>query len=86
MTLHTAEWAGFKGKKNGKLLSAAETAGYDALLTVDQGLPREFDRSAKKLAVIVIQSPTNQIEDLLPFVEKILGVLESIQPGAKITI
>ena len=23
---HTAEWAGFKGKKNGELLSAAETA------------------------------------------------------------
>jgi len=33
---HSAEWAGLKGKKNGKLLQAAEGAGYQVLLTVDQ--------------------------------------------------
>jgi hypothetical protein len=33
---HTAQWAGLKGKKNGELLRAAEVAGYDVLLTVDQ--------------------------------------------------
>lgn len=26
--VHTAEWAGFKSLKNGKLLEEAETAGY----------------------------------------------------------
>ena len=83
---HTAEWAGFKGKKNGELLSAAEMAGYDALLTVDQGIPREFDQSSKKLAIVVIRSPTNQIEDLLPFVERILNALESIRPGEMISV
>jgi hypothetical protein len=35
---HTVQWAGLKGKKNGELLRAAELAGYDVLLTVDQGL------------------------------------------------
>lgn len=83
---HTAEWAGFKGKKNGELLSAAETAGYYALLTVDQGIPRELDRSTKKLSIIVIRSPTNQIEDLLPFVERVLSALESIRPGEVISV
>jgi predicted nuclease of predicted toxin-antitoxin system len=83
---HTAEWAGFKGKKNGELLSVAEMAGYDVLLTVDQGISRGFDRSAKKLAIIVIQSPTNQIEDLLPFVERILQALELIRPGEMISV
>lgn len=34
----TAEWAGLKGKKNGELLQAAEVAGYEVLLTVDQGI------------------------------------------------
>ena len=33
---HSAEWAGLKGKKNGELLQAAEGAGYQVLLTVDQ--------------------------------------------------
>ena len=37
---HTVEWAGFKGKKNGDLLRAAEAAGYEVLLTVDQGMPQ----------------------------------------------
>lgn len=36
---HTAQWAGLKGAKNGELLRAAESAGYDVLLTVDQGIP-----------------------------------------------
>jgi hypothetical protein len=36
---HTAQWAGLKSKKNGELLRAAEIAGYDVLLTVDQGIP-----------------------------------------------
>ena len=34
---HTVQWAGLKGKKNGELLRAAEVAGDDVLLTVDQG-------------------------------------------------
>ena len=38
--VHTAQWAGLKGKTNGELLRAAEIAGYDVLLTVDQGIPR----------------------------------------------
>jgi hypothetical protein len=36
---HTAEWAGLKGTKNGELLRIAEIAGYEVLLTVDQGVP-----------------------------------------------
>ena len=38
---HTAEWAGLKARKNGDLLRSAEAAGYDVLLTVDQGIPHQ---------------------------------------------
>jgi predicted nuclease of predicted toxin-antitoxin system len=38
---HTTQWAGLKSKKNGELLLAAEAAGYDVLLTVDQGIPHQ---------------------------------------------
>lgn len=30
--VHTAQWAGWKGKTNGELLMLAEDAGYDVLL------------------------------------------------------
>lgn len=39
--VHTAEWAGLKGKENGELLRAAAESGYEVLLTVDQGLPHQ---------------------------------------------
>ena len=31
--VHTAEWAGFKSLKNGRLLEEAESAGYGVFLT-----------------------------------------------------
>jgi predicted nuclease of predicted toxin-antitoxin system len=83
---HTAQWAGLKGKKNGELLRAAENAGYDVLLTVDQGIPHQQGPARRKLSIILVRSPTNQIEDLLPLVNAILQVLEIIQPGQTVAI
>ena len=75
------QWAGLKGKQNGELLRAAEVAGYDVLLTVDQGMPHQQRLANRKLSIIVVRSRTNQIEDLLPLVEAILRALETIRPG-----
>ncbi len=83
---HTAQWAGLKGKSNGELLRAAELAGYDVLLTVDQGIPQQQRRRGRKLAIILIRARTNQIEDLLPLVDAILEALRSIQPGQVVRI
>ena len=60
------QWAGLKSKKNGELLLAAETAGYEGFLTVDQGIPHQQHSSGRKLSIVVVRSPTNQIEGLLP--------------------
>jgi predicted nuclease of predicted toxin-antitoxin system len=83
---HTAQYAGLKGTKNGELLRAAEAAGYDVLLTVDQGLPRSHDLSGRKLAVILIRSRTNQLEDLLHLLEPILQALRTIRPGQAVVV
>ena len=83
---HTVEWAGLKGKQNGELLQAAETAGYDALLTVDQGIPHQQNPAGRKLSIIVLRSRTNQIEDLRPLVDAILETLDTIQPGQSASI
>ena len=78
---HTVQWAGLKGKKNGELLRAAEIAGYDVLLTVDQGIPHQQRSADRELSIILVASRTNQLEDLLPLVDAILRALETIQPG-----
>jgi hypothetical protein len=79
--VHTVEWAGFKGLKNGKLLRKAEDAGYDVLLTTDQGIPHQQNLAAHKISILIIRSHTNQIEDLLPVVGTILAMFAEIQPG-----
>ncbi len=83
---HSAEWAGLKGKKNGELPRDAELAGYEVLLTVDQGIPRQQNLAGGKLSVITIRSRTNQLEDLLPLVEAILSALEGMSPGQIVPI
>ncbi|HEY1220669.1 MAG: hypothetical protein ABSE42_01275 [Bryobacteraceae bacterium] len=77
---------GLKGKKNGELLRAAEVAGYDVLLTVDQGIPRDNDLAGRKLSVILIRSRTNQLEDLLHLFEPILQALRTVQPGQAVVV
>jgi hypothetical protein len=81
---HTVQFAGFKGQKNGALLQAAEIAGYQVFLTVDHGIPQQTSSAGRKLSVVVMRSRTNQLEDLLPLVERILEVLHTIGPGETI--
>ena len=79
--VHTAEWAGFKSLKNGRLLQEAESAGYDVFLTIDQGIPHQQNVAGRKISVLVIRSRTNQIEDLVTSVASVLVELAKMQPG-----
>ncbi|HEX3742685.1 MAG TPA: hypothetical protein VHW09_02090 [Bryobacteraceae bacterium] len=79
--VHSAQWAGFKGNKNGELLDAAEAAGYDVLLTVDQGMPHEERWTDRRLAAIVVHCPSNQLRDLLPLADRVTQALATIQHG-----
>jgi predicted nuclease of predicted toxin-antitoxin system len=83
---HTIEWAGLKGKKNGELLHAAERAGYEVLLTVDQGISHQQNLVGRRISFITIRAKTNQIEDLLPFAAAVLDTLRAIMPGQVLPI
>ena len=64
----------------------AESAGYDVFLTVDQGIPHQLPSAGGELSIVVVRSRTNQIEDLLLFVDTILKALETIAPGQIVSI
>src|SRR5260370_13887493 len=83
---HSAQWAGLKGKKNGELLRAAELAGYEVLITVDQGIPHQQNFAGRKLSIVLVHSRTNQMEDLLPLVDAILNALNTINCGQIVPI
>ena len=82
----TARYAGFAGLKNGDLLDAAESAGFDVLLTVDQGLPYEQNFSGRKIAIVVFRAKSNRLKDLLPIAHDCLAILASMKPGEIVRI
>lgn len=56
------------------------------LLTIDHAMPRQQNLAGRKLSLVLVQSRTSQIEDLLPLVDAIIQALHSITPGQCVTI
>lgn|SRR5690349_21294546 len=77
----TARFAGLAGLKNGELLAAAETEGYEVFLTVDQGIEYEQNLTGRKIAIVNLRAKSNRLRDLLPLVSVCLARMESIEPG-----
>src|SRR3954462_13136653 len=74
------------GKRNGELLTLAEAAGFDVLLTVDKGLPHQQNLSDRVISLLVVRAHSNEIEDLLPHVPACLEALRSIKPGQVVRV
>jgi predicted nuclease of predicted toxin-antitoxin system len=77
----TARFAGLAGLKNGALLEAAEAAGFEAVVTVDQNIPEQQNLSGRKLAIVILCAATNRLRDLAPLAAGALAALGSIRPG-----
>ena len=77
----TAPKAGLAGKKNGELLTLAEGAGFDVLVTVDRGLPQQQNLTGRKIALLAVSAVSNKLNDMLPHVPTCLSALRSIEPG-----
>jgi hypothetical protein len=50
----TAYAAGWSNLSNGELLSAAQAAGFDLLITTDKNLAYQQNLSSRKIAIIVL--------------------------------
>jgi|ERR1700722_15836784 hypothetical protein len=77
---------GFAGKINGELLASAERAGFDVLVTTDKGLEYGQNFKDRRIAVLILVSKSNKLDDLLPLVAKSLHALPFIQPGRIIKV
>lgn len=52
--MKTAAEQGWSTLTNGKLLDAAETAGFEILVTTDKNLPNQQNLGLRKIAVVVL--------------------------------
>lgn len=80
-TCQSAQYGGLAGLKNGELLAAAESAGFNVLLTVDRGFQYEQNLRGRKIALIVLSTKSMALKILLPHMPECLALLLKIKPG-----
>ncbi|MBS1830857.1 MAG: hypothetical protein JST93_36520 [Acidobacteria bacterium] len=70
---------GWQALENGKLLTAAEQAGFDLVITCDQNIPDQQHFSRRKLALLVL--PKNHWPTIRPFQKRIATMADFLQRG-----
>ena len=74
-----AKQEGWENLLNGKLLAAAEEAGFDLLITSDKNLSYQQNLKGRKIAVRVLGQ--QQWPALRPHVDLVLAAVDSVTPG-----
>ena len=82
----SARYAGLAGLENGALLSAAEAAGFEVIITVDRNIPQQQKLVHRRISLIILCGRTNRLSDLRLLVPAALGVLGSIKPGQVVSV
>jgi predicted nuclease of predicted toxin-antitoxin system len=82
----TARFANLAGLKNGILLEAAEAAGFDVLITVDQSIPDQQNLAGRRISLIILCGPTNRLRDLEPLVPAAVAALDLIGLGEVVRV
>jgi hypothetical protein len=72
-------YQGWAGTSNGALIAAAEEAGFDAMITADQGLNYQQNLKDRALAVVVLS--TNRKSLVIENALRIVAAIDAAQPG-----
>ncbi len=78
----TCRYAGFKGLANGDLIAAADDAGFEVLITVDQNMAYQQSIRNRAISVVVLRAGTTNIDALLTLMPEVLACLEALKPGS----
>jgi hypothetical protein len=74
-----ARQIGWHELKNGELLSEAEQAGFDLLLTSDKNIRYQQNLSGRKIAIVVLGN--QQWPDVKLHLERIADAVNAARPG-----
>lgn len=76
----TAAYQGWAGMSNGALVAATEGAGFEVLITADQGLNYQQNLTGRKLALIVLS--TNKKSLVIKSAPRISIAVDEAVPGS----
>jgi len=78
-TVRTAAQERWDRLRNGELLSAAEAAGFDVLITTDKNMQYQQNLTGRKIATILLRK--QQGPDLKAHVELIVAAVNAVTAG-----
>ncbi len=81
----TVQQQGWRGLKNGRLLTVA-SAEFDVLITTDRGIPHQQNLSRYDIGVVLMEARSNRIEDLAPLVPEVKARVGSVTPGTALRV
>lgn len=77
---------GWSGIQNGRLLARMRESGFDGLITTDRNLAFQQDVEGSDVFIVVLESRTNCLEDLVPAASRALVMLPSILKGQVVPV
>jgi hypothetical protein len=80
-TVHTAQARGWDTLSNGELLSAAEEAGFELLLTTDRHIRHQQNLRVRRIALVVLTGSTRWSR-VRQYVDRIAAGVASTKSGA----
>ena len=80
----TASQQGWATLKNGDLLTVAEAAGFDVLLTTDKNLRYQQNIAGRKIAVVILGR--QQWPQLRPHVQRVVEAIDTAVPASYVEI
>ena len=69
---------GWAGIKNGNLLTKAEQAGYQVLLTFDKGIPNQQNLSGRRISILILQPEGQGVRAIRLLANAILDALMDV--------
>lgn len=76
LTVRDMKWSGIK---NGKLMSLCTEFDFDILLTIDKNLQYQQNLNKYPLVIVILNSSTSKIEELVLFLSSFKNQLDSFQ-------
>lgn len=81
----TVRERGWGSMKNGELIEGAQRE-FDALVTMDQGIPHQQNLTGVDLVILILEARSNRLADLTPLVPEIETTLSEAKPGDLIRV
>lgn len=83
-TVRTAAQEQWSRLRNGELLTAAERAGFDVLLTTDKNMKYQQNLTRRKIAIVVLTK--QQWPELQPHAHLVAEAVNAATPGSYVEV